>query len=283
MKIGAEQLVKTLIYLADGKQVVALVRGDHELNDVKFKNVLNCNDLELADVATVTKLTKAPSGFAGPVGLEEVKIYADHSVEVMDNFVTGGNEKDVHLKNVNIKDFSTEGFYDLRSVIHGDECPKCSGTLEIHRGIEVGHIFKLGTKYAEAMGANFLDSDGVEKPIVMGCYGIGVGRTAAAAIEQNNDDNGIIWPMPLTPFQVIITAVNPKDEEIRNASEAIYAELQEKGVEVLLDDRDERPGVKFKDADLLGIPIRLTLGARSLKEGNVELKLRTEKESSSVG
>lgn len=282
MKIAAEQLVKTLIYLADGKTVVALVRGDHELNEVKFKNVINCNELELADAATVVKVTKAAPGFAGPVGLEGASIYADHSVEVMDNFVTGGNEKDVHLKNVNIKDFSTTGFYDLRSVIHGDECPKCSGNLEIHRGIEVGHIFKLGTKYAEAMGATFLDSDGVEKPIVMGCYGIGVGRTAAAAIEQNNDDNGIIWPMPLTPFQAIITAVNPKDEEIKNASEAIYAELQEKGIEVLLDDRDERPGVKFKDADLLGIPVRLTLGARSLKEGNVELKLRRDKESSNV-
>ncbi len=282
MKMAAEQLVKTLIYMADGKTVVALVRGDHELNEVKFKNVINCNELELADAATVVKVTKAAPGFAGPVGLEGASIYADHSVEVMDNFVTGGNEKDVHLKNVNIKDFTTEGFYDLRSVIHGDECPKCSGNLEIHRGIEVGHIFKLGTKYAEAMDATFLDSDGVEKPIVMGCYGIGVGRTAAAAIEQNNDDNGIIWPMPLAPFQVIITAVNPKDEEIRNASEAIYVELQEKGVEVLLDDRDERPGVKFKDADLLGIPVRLTLGARSLKEGNVELKLRRDKESSNV-
>ncbi|MDT8318374.1 MAG: proline--tRNA ligase [bacterium] len=282
MKVAAEQLVKTLVYLADGNPVVALVRGDHELNEVKFKNVLNCNDLELADAAAVVKVTKSAPGFAGPVGLEGVKIYADHSVEVMDNFVTGGNEKDVHLKNVNIKDFIAEGFYDLRSVIHGDECPKCNGTLEIHRGIEVGHIFKLGTKYAEAMDATFLDSDGVEKPIVMGCYGIGVGRTAAAAIEQNNDESGIIWPMPLTPYEVIITAVNPKDEEIRNASEAIYAELQEKGIEVLLDDRDERPGVKFKDADLLGIPVRLTLGARSLKEGNVELKLRRDKESSNV-
>lgn len=282
MKIGADCLVKTLIYLADGKPVVALVRGDHELNEVKFKNVLNCNDLELAEPATVVKVTKAGPGFAGPVGLEGVNIYADHSVEVMDNFVTGGNEKDVHLKNVNIKDFTTEGFYDLRSVIHGDECPKCNGTLEIHRGIEVGHIFKLGTKYAEAMEATFLDSDGVEKPIVMGCYGIGVGRTAAAAIEQNNDDSGIMWPMPLTPYQVIITAVNPKDEEIKNTSEAIYARLQEKGIEVLLDDRDERPGVKFKDADLLGIPVRVTIGARSLKEGNVELKLRRDKESSNV-
>lgn len=282
MKVSAENLVKTLIYMADGKAVVALVRGDHELNEIKFKNMLNCNELELADNATVEKVTNAPSGFAGPVGLKNVEIYADHALEGMANFVTGGNEKDIHLKNVNLKDFEVKGFYDLRSVIHGDECPRCSGKLEIHRGIEVGHIFKLGTKYSEAMGATFLDADGVEKPMIMGCYGIGVGRTAAAAIEQNNDDFGIKWPVPLAPFQVIITAVNPKDEEVKKVAEDLYGELIDKGIEVLLDDRDERPGVKFKDADLLGIPVRLTVGARGLKEGVVELKLRSEKDSQNV-
>ncbi|MDH3973445.1 MAG: proline--tRNA ligase [Deltaproteobacteria bacterium] len=282
MGVKAKKLVKTLIYLADGKAVVALVRGDNELNEVKFKNVLNCNDLELADNATVEKITKAPSGFAGPVGLKDVEIYADHALEGMDNFVTGGNEKDVHLKNVNLKDFEAKGFYDLRSVVRGDECPKCNGKLEIHRGIEVGHIFKLGTKYSEAMGATFLDADGTEKPMIMGCYGIGVGRTAAAAIEQNNDNFGIKWPMPLAPFQVIITAVNPRDEEVKKVAHDLYTELLDKGAEVLLDDRDERPGVKFKDADLLGIPIRLTIGARGLKEGVVEIKRRSEKDSENV-
>ncbi len=282
LKIEAGTLVKTLIYLADGKPVTALVRGDHELNEVKLKNVLNCTDIELADQPTVEKVTHAPSGFAGPVGLEEVKIYADHALEGMSNFVVGGNEKDLHLKNVNTKDFNLNGFYDLRTVTHGDECPRCNGSLEIHRGIEVGHVFKLGGKYSEAMGATYLDDDGQEKPMIMGCYGIGVGRTAAAAIEQNNDDNGIIWPLPLAPFQVMVTALNPKDKEVMKAAEDLYTELTDKGVEVLLDDRDERPGVKFKDADLLGIPLRLTVGARGLKEGKIEMKRRGDEKHSEV-
>ena len=281
--VKPEKLVKTLIFLADGKAVAALVRGDHELNEVKLKNVLGCTELELAGPETVERVTGAPSGFAGPVGLKDVDIYADHTVEVMSNFITGGNEKDVHLKNVNLeRDFTVRGFYDLRTVVGGDECPRCHGRLEIHRGIEVGHIFKLGTKYSEAMGARFLDSEGREKPMIMGCYGIGVGRTAAAAIEQNHDDWGIIWPMPLAPYQVIVTAVNPKDEEVAGVSESIYEALGERGIEVMLDDRDERPGVKFKDADLLGIPIRVTVGSRGLKEGKVEVKLRSGKDAEAV-
>ena len=162
------------------------------------------------------------------------------------------------------------------------ECPRCNGRLEIHRGIEVGHVFKLGSKYSEAMGATYLNADGQEKPMIMGCYGIGVGRTAAAAIEQNNDANGIIWPVPLAPFQVVVTAVNPKDGEVLKAAEGLYTELVDRGVEVLLDDRDERPGVKFKDADLLGIPLRITVGARGLKEGKVEMKRRGDENHSEV-
>jgi len=269
-------------YLADGKVVAALVRGDHELNEVKLKNVIGCNELELADPKTVKITTNAPSGFAGPVGLDDIDIYSDHTVEAMSNFITGGNEKDIHLKNVNLKDFEVKGFFDLRSVVHGDQCPKCNGIFEIHRGIEVGHIFKLGSKYSEAMGVTYLDADGREKPMIMGCYGIGVGRTAAAAIEQNNDEGGIIWPMPIAPYQVIITSLNPKDEEVSRASESLYEELLDSGLEVLLDDRDERPGVKFKDADLIGIPLRVTVGARGLKEGKLEIKERSEKENQSV-
>lgn len=283
LNVTEDQLVKTLIYLADNKPVVALIRGDHALNEVKFKNTLGCMDLELADPETVFKVTGAPSGFAGPVGLKGVAIYADNSVAVMHNFITGGNEKDLHLKNVNgERDFTVTGFYDLRTVTAGDGCPRCEGKLEIHRGIEVGHVFKLGTKYSEAMGATFLDADGKEKPMIMGCYGIGVGRTAAAAIEQNNDDNGIIWPMPLAPYEVIITALNPRDEEIEKLSCSIYMSLKKKGIEVLLDDRDERPGVKFKDADLIGIPVRITVGARGIREGQLEVKLRSEKDARSV-
>lgn len=283
MGVKEEHLVKTLVYLADNKPVIALIRGDYELNETKLKNVLDCNELELAGPETVTKITGAPTGFAGPIGLNDIEIYADHTVEVMSNFICGANEKDLHIKNVNIEqDFNVTEFHDLRSVTCGDECPRCEGKLEIHRGIEVGHIFKLGTKYSEAMGATFLDTDGKEKPMVMGCYGIGVGRTGAAAIEQNNDEGGIIWPMPLAPYQVIITIVNPKDDEVRTTAESIYESLKLEGIEVILDDRNERPGIKFKDADLIGIPVRITVGGRGIKEGKVEVKHRKEKDAANI-
>jgi len=282
MNVDPERLVKTLIYMADGRVVAVLVRGDHELNEVKLKNILACNNVDLANKEMVEKATGAPSGFAGPVGLKGIDIYADHALQGMHDFVTGGNEGDIHLKNVNTGNFEVKGFYDLRSVLAGDDCPACHGEIEIHRGIEVGHIFKLGTKYSEAMGATFLDAQGREKPVIMGCYGIGVGRTAAAAIEQNNDAGGIIWPAPLAPFQVIITSINPKDEEVHKVSESLYASLAGKGVSVLLDDRDERPGVKFKDSDLIGIPLRVTIGSRGIKEGKIEVKLRQEREPALV-
>ena len=284
LKVSADRLVKTLLFKADDRIVAALVRGDHEINEIKLKNVLNATELALADQAAVERVTKAPSGFAGPVGLSGVEIYADHAVEHMSNFVVGGNEKDIHLTNVNApRDFAVKGFFDLRNVVVGDHCPRCeNGRMELHRGIEVGHIFKLGIKYSEAMKATFLDEKGAENLIIMGCYGIGVGRTAAAAIEQGNDDNGIIWPLPIAPFQVIISALNIKDEQIKQAAESIYKSLSNAGVEVLLDDRDERAGAMFKDADLIGIPIRITVGAKGLKEGNVEMKLRKSPEMSIV-
>ncbi len=269
------RLVKTLIVVTDGGDTVAvLLRGDRELNDIKLKNRLGCDWVELADEETVLKVTGAPTGFAGPVGLK-LRILADHEVATLGDFVVGANLKDHHLTGVNHgRDFAVEAFADLRQAVAGDPCPRCSGKLEVWRGIEVGHVFKLGTKYSKSLSATVLDEQGQERPLVMGCYGIGIGRTMAAAIEQNHDENGIIWPMPIAPFQVIVTLLNPNDEPVAAAAEALYGELLHAGIEVLFDDRDERPGSKFKDADLLGIPLRVTVGARGLKDGVLELQER---------
>ena len=268
-------MVKTLVLLADNEPVVALVRGDHDLNEIKLKNVLGCEQLEMAPDEVVELVTSAPVGFAGPVGLK-VKVVADLAVQTLRNFVTGGNAEDLHLKNVNLdRDFTPSRFADIRNVVHGDACPRCdTGILEMWRGIEVGHVFKLGMKYSKALKATFLDAEGKEQIIFMGCYGIGVGRTVAACIEQNHDDNGIIFPLPIAPFQCIISALDPKKDDVREAAESLYNQLLDSGIEVLLDDRDERPGIKFKDADLIGIPLRLVVGSKNLAEGKVELKDR---------
>ena len=273
--VHAASMIKTLVLLADNEPVIALVRGDHELNEIKLKNVLGCAELEMAGDEVVTKVTGAPVGFAGPVGLT-AKIVADLAVKGMKNAATGANEKDLHLKNVNLeRDFTVSRFADIRNVVHGDACPRCTeGILEMWRGIEVGHVFKLGTKYSKALKATFLDADGKDQTIFMGCYGIGIGRTVAACVEQNNDANGIIFPLPIAPFHCIISALNIKEEPVREASELIYRQLIEAGVEALLDDRDERPGFKFKDADLIGIPLRIVVGSKNLAEGKVELKDR---------
>jgi prolyl-tRNA synthetase len=275
LETAPERLVKTLILQTDaGETVAALLRGDRELNDIKLTRLLGCNWVELAPEEVVLRVTGAPSGFAGPVGLQ-LRLLADFEVRGMADFIAGANEKDAHLTGVNLgRDFSVETFADLRQAVAGDGCPRCAGKLESWRGIEVGHVFKLGTKYSAALGATVLDEKGEERTLFMGCYGIGVGRTVAAAIEQNNDANGIIWPMPIAPFQVIVTMVNPKEDDVRLAAEKLYEELLALGVEALLDDRDERPGSKFKDADLIGIPLRVTVGARGLKEGALELQER---------
>ncbi|MFH2011316.1 MAG: proline--tRNA ligase [Pseudomonadota bacterium] len=273
LNITPENLVKTLIYETDKETIAILVRGDNEVNEIKLKNLLDCTYLNLAQDETIKELTHAPAGFAGPVGLK-TKIFADYAVSEMSNFVTGGNEKDTHLVNVNLRDFSVDTFADLRMVTKDDLCPKCNGKLRLSRGIEVGHVFKLGTKYSEALGATFLDANGKEQPIVMGCYGIGVGRTVAAAIEQNHDENGIIFPTPIAPFQVSILPININQKEVRDTSEAIYLAISEMDCDVLIDDREESPGIKFKDADLIGIPIRLTISNRTLKNDMVEMKLR---------
>ena len=279
LSITPDQLVKTLIFVADEEVVAVLVRGDHEVNEAKLKRFLGAQSVELADVALVEETTGAPMGFAGPVGIK-IRIFADHSVKGMKNFVTGGNKEDLHLKNVNMdKDFKVNEFCDLRIITPQDSCPKCGGEIRFWRGIEVGHIFKLGTKYSEALKAMFLDEEGKEKPIIMGCYGIGVGRTVAAAIEQNHDKNGIIFPIPISPFEVTLLPLQMHEPSVVATAEAIYKELYDHDIDVLLDDREERAGVKFNDADLLGIPVRVTVGIRGVKSGKVELKLRSESES----
>ncbi len=274
--IKASELVKILVYMADGNPIGVLLRGDHELEEVKLKNHLNVTDLILADDKEIFDATGVPSGYLGPVGAK-IRLVADQQILVMNNFYTGGNEKNYHLKNVNLhRDFEVESITDLRKITANDHCPSCGGSLQLTEGIEVGHIFKLGTKYSKAMQAVFQDSEGQEKPFVMGCYGIGVSRVVAAAIEQNHDENGIIFPLPLAPYSVILLNLGVKDDSITAMAEKLYEELRSQGVETLLDDRDERPGTKFKDADLLGIPYRITVGKRFSQEGLVELRRRTD-------
>lgn len=282
LSISPDQLIKTLIFVADDEVVAALVRGDHELNEIKLKNFLGAQTVELADVSLVEETTGAPIGFAGPIGLK-ARMVADNAIRGMKNFVTGGNRKDVHIRNVNIeRDFKVENFGDLRTISPHDTCPRCGGEIQFGRGIEVGHIFKLGTKYSQALKAVFLDEHGKEMPIIMGCYGIGVGRTVAAAIEQNHDKDGIIFPIPISPFEVIVLPLQMHETAVIETAERIYAELLDHDIDVFLDDRDERAGIKFKDADLLGTPVRVIVGLKGVKKGQIEIKLRTESESINV-
>ena len=274
LHVSPQDLIKTLIFETDKGCVAALVRGDHEISEKKLKAILAVENLQLAREETVEEITHAPKGFAGPIGLS-IPMIADLDIHNMVNFVTGANEKDAHLIHVNLdRDFQIDQFVNIRKFILGDRCPLCGGETRTDKGIEVGHTFKLGTKYSKAMGATYLDDQGKEKEIVMGSYGIGLGRTVAAAIEQYYDQNGIIFPMPIAPFQVLILPVNIKIDLLREAAEQLYQDLSEKGVEVLYDDREETPGVKFKDADLIGIPLRITLGEKNLKKGLVEIKKR---------
>jgi prolyl-tRNA synthetase len=279
LSVLPSQLIKTLILVVDGQEIAVLIRGDHELNEAKLKSLLGAQTVELASERVVEEITAAPVGFAGPVGLN-IRIVADHALKGMRDFVTGGNREDLHLRNVNIKrDFEVDLFGDLRVITPRDSCPRCGKSIEFGRGIEVGHIFKLGTKYSQALKAVFLNRQGKEEPIIMGCYGIGVGRTVTAAIEQNHDKDGIIFPIPIAPFEVTVLPLQMHDPEVVAAAEKIYAELLNIKVDTLLDDRDERAGIKFNDADLLGIPLRVTVGAKGIKGGQVEIKLRSEAES----
>jgi len=282
LKVSSRDLVKTLIFESDKGCMAALVRGDHEISEKKLKAVWGSENIQLAGEEKVEEITRAPKGFAGPLGLS-VPILADLDIQEMVNFVTGANEKDAHLIDVNTeRDFQVSRFVDIRRFAPGDRCPLCGEETSTDKGIEVGHTFKLGTKYSKMMGATFLDDQGKEKEIVMGCYGIGVGRTVAAAIEQSYDQNGIIFPMPVAPFQVLILPININNALLRETAEHLYQTFSENGVEVLFDDREETPGVKFKDADLIGIPLRITLGEKNLKKGLVEIKKRKTGEVSLV-
>jgi len=275
-----ESTLKSLVYVAGEQTVMAIVRGDHEVNELKLASVLGVGEVLMASDAEVQRATGAPTGFAGPVGFDG-EIYVDRAASHVLNAVCGANEADHHLKNVNHgRDWKGQ-LVDIRQVAQGDRCPKCGGELHIYRGIEGGHIFVLGTHYSAKMGATFLDEAGESRPVVMGCYGIGVSRLVAAAVEQNFDDDGIAWPMAIAPYQVIVTPIG-KQDEVKQAAEELYEDLRGRGVEVLLDDRDERPGVKFKDADLLGIPLRVTVGNRGLQAGELEVKRRTAEEADMV-
>jgi prolyl-tRNA synthetase len=274
LKVNPQDIVKTLIFNADGKPYAVLIGGDQEVNEIKVKNYLGASELELASDEMIMQATGAPRGFAGPVNIE-IPILIDYSVIDMINFVTGANKENYHIKNVNIgRDFKVDAFADFRVITDKDKCPRCGGGIKFARGIEVGHVFKLGTKYSKAMKAVYLDKDGQEKIMIMGCYGIGIGRTVAAGIEQNYDENGIVWPMPLAPYHVIITPVNVNEKNIMDAAENLYNSIKALGIDVIFDDRDERAGVKFKDAELIGIPLRITIGQKNLSQGNVELKIR---------
>ncbi len=278
---GTEPYVfaKTIIYKADDKYVAAMVRGDREINEVKLKNLVGCtDDLELAEPFMVRQLTNAEVGFAGPIGLD-IDVYVDKEVMDMKNFIIGANDTGFHYKNVNIgRDFTPFKVADIRIITDGDICPKCGKPIKTAQGIEVGHIFKLGTKYSDALGLTFTDESGEDKVVVMGCYGIGVTRCIAAAVEQGCDDNGMVLPVSIAPYQAVVIPVNSKEEAQVELAEKIYQKLMDKGIEVLIDDRSERCGVKFKDADLIGIPARIVVGKKAA-EGIVEYKKRTDEKS----
>jgi len=273
LKVDASKLVKTLLYSTGSETVAVLIRGDHDANEIKLKRLLGVTDVELAGPAIVEKMSGAPVGFAGPVGLN-VRIVADHAVKSSANIVVGGNRLDTHLVDVNCpRDFQVEQFADLRNARAGDPSPRKDGILKTTKGIEVGHVFMLGTKYSQAMNASFLDPNGKECLAVMGCYGIGIGRTAAAAVEQNHDDKGIVWPFPIAPFHVHLISLGQSAAVIDTAT-TVYAALEAVGLEVLWDDRDERAGVKFNDADLIGAPYQVIVGDKGLAEGLLEVKSR---------
>ncbi|OEF98641.1 proline--tRNA ligase [Desulfuribacillus alkaliarsenatis] len=274
--IEAGKVIKTLLYKVDDDIVAVLLSGDDELNEIKLKNLFDAELIELLSDEQVESITGDKPGYVGPINLiDKIKIVADNKIQYADNAVCGANKVDYHYKQVNYpRDFAVEKFADLRNIKEGEPCPKCQAAVSFSQGIEVGHVFKLGTKYSEAMGAKYLDENGSSQLMVMGCYGIGVSRTVAAIVEQHSDENGIVWPKEVAPFQVHVIPVNVKNDKQRELATLIYEQLLAKGIEVLYDDRQERAGVKFKDADLIGIPIRVVVGAKA-DEGIVELKLRT--------
>ncbi|PLT34178.1 proline--tRNA ligase [Bacillus sp. V5-8f] len=275
LQVGAKECIKTLLFKVDGKNVLVLVRGDHEVNDIKLKNYYAASVVELAQPEETKRILGCSIGSLGPINVTgDVEILADHAVGVIVNGVCGANEEDYHYVNVNPgRDFTDVAFTDLRFILEGDPSPDGNGTIKFAKGIEVGHVFKLGTRYSEAMGALFLDENGRSQPMIMGCYGIGVSRTLAAVAEQFNDENGLVWPENLAPFQIHVIPVNVKDETQASLAQDLYEELRRQGYQVLLDDRQERPGVKFADSDLIGIPVRITVGKKAA-DGVIEVKIR---------
>lgn len=282
LNVTHDKTLKSVFYVADGKLVFVVIRGDLAVNETKLKNLLKCTDLHMATEAE-TQEHGIVAGYASAVNLNAVKIVADDSIEIGTNFVAGANKADTHLKNVNYpRDFKADIVSDIATTRTGDACPKCQSKLLSQQGIEVGHVFKLGIFLSERLGAYYLDRDGTNKPIIMGCYGIGVGRLLAAAVEQNHDDKGIIWPLPIAPYQVIVCALKIEDEQVMQAAELLYAQLQASSVEVLLDDRPDSPGIKFNDADLLGVPLRVVISQRTLQNHGAEVKWRREKQAETM-
>jgi prolyl-tRNA synthetase len=279
LRLDPAHFIKTMIVETDREFVVALVRGDDEVNEVKLKNFLGCAHLQLASEAKIEQLTGGATGFSGPVGLTGVQVVADPEVMRLAVAATGANRKDFHLVGVVPgRDFTPDRVADIRVARVGDPCPRCGRLLEVKRGIEVGHIFKLGTKYSSKMACNYLDENGQTHPMIMGCYGLGIGRTVAAAVEQNHDEHGIVWPRALAPFEVELVALNPDVADVREAAERLYGDFAAAGIEVFYDDRDERPGVKLNDADLIGFPVRLVVGKKGVAQGQAELSLRRDRE-----
>ena len=276
LKAPEDATAKLLVFLADGKPVAVLIRGDHQANEAKVRRAFGASSLVAADAPTVEKATGAPMGFLGPVEIK-IPLAVDRSVAAMATVVVGGNKVDVHLTGVVPgRDFPLDKVLDLRDAVGGDPCPRCGTAMVENQGIEVGHVFKLGTKYSRAMGANFLDDQGHENAVIMGCYGIGVNRIVAAAVEAGHDANGIIWPLALAPYHVLIAPLQLNNEAVMAAAASLEASLEAAGYDVLVDDRDQRPGFKFKDADLIGVPLRVVISERGLKDGTVEVKWRTD-------
>ncbi|MDI6785642.1 MAG: proline--tRNA ligase [bacterium] len=279
LKVEPSKLVKTLIYETNGEYIAVLISGDEELNEKKLQKIIGRENLTLASKEAIKKITKAPVGYAGPVGLKDIRIIADNLIKDKVNMVVGANKADAHYINTNIyRDFKVENFYDLKRAKEGDNCIKCNQKLQFCRGIEVGHIFKLGKKYSQAMKATYRDENGQEKVIIMGCYGIGITRMVAAAIEQNHDKDGIIWPKAIAPYQILVLPVNVTDPEVSAMADEIYNCLIDKGLEILIDDRNESPGRKFKDADLIGLPVRITIGNKAKENKKYEVISRNSKE-----
>ena len=279
--IAVKDMTKSMIYKIDDEFVLVMVRSDYDINEVKLQKLFNATNVVLAEPEDVKRLTGAEVGFAGPIGIK-MKVIADNSVKAMRNFLVGANKTDYHYINANInRDFKVDMYADIRNIIEGDKCPQCGGTIHFKKGIEIGNTFKLGTKYSEALGLNYLDKENKLKPVVMGSYGIGPGRCMASIVEQHHDDKGIIWPLNIAPYQVAIVLINSNDEKQVEVAENLYNELNKLGIDTMLDDRDERPGVKFNDIDLIGIPIRIVVGNK-INENMVEVKMRRDTETKTI-